>query len=171
MKEIDKDYLKIFLDATKDVPKDLISSRYGMLLKLMSSSALRGVAVKFANIVGYDRLLPIVETEETFVKVPVQIAERLGRKISSSYSPSIPSIADRVAKLKFNDDNTPHIKVLNSTSEFMKKMIILCPTKCYSEENGQVMISHEGCVECGTCSEETTWKHPRGEKGIHYQYG
>ncbi|GFN39261.1 MAG: flavin-dependent dehydrogenase [Marine Group I thaumarchaeote] len=171
MKEIDKDYLKIFLDATKDVPKDLISSRYGMLLKLMSSSALRGVAVKFANIVGYDRLLPIIETEETFVKVPVQIAERLGRKISTSYSPSTPSIADRVAKLKFNDDNTPHIKVLNSTSEFMKKMIILCPTKCYSEENDQVMISHEGCVECGTCSEETDWKHPRGEKGIHYQYG
>jgi len=26
-------------------------------------------------------------------------------------------------------------------------------------------------VDCGTCSEETEWRHPRGEKGIHYQYG
>jgi len=49
--------------------------------------------------------------------------------------------------------------------------VTLCPTKCYSEENGKVLIQHEGCVDCGTCSEETEWKHPRGEKGIHYQYG
>jgi len=53
----------------------------------------------------------------------------------------------------------------------MKKMVTLCPTKCYSEEKGRVMIQHEGCIDCGTCSLETEWKHPRGEKGIHYQYG
>ncbi|PXF28322.1 MAG: 4Fe-4S ferredoxin, partial [Thaumarchaeota archaeon] len=29
----------------------------------------------------------------------------------------------------------------------------------------------EGCIECGTCSEQTDWKHPRGEKGINYRYG
>ena len=171
MKQIDKDYLKIFLDATKDVPKDIIGSRYGPILKMMSSGTLRGIAVKFANILGYDKLLPMIESEDTYVKIPMQLAERLGKVVSSTYSPSIPSIADRIAKLSYNDDHKSHIKVLNPESEFMKKIVKLCPAKCYSEEGGRVVIQHEGCVDCGTCSQETEWKHPRGEKGIHYQYG
>ncbi|MGI0056095.1 MAG: hypothetical protein ACREAK_01840, partial [Nitrosarchaeum sp.] len=171
MNQIDKDYLKIFLDAAKDVPRDIIGSRYGPILKMMSSGTLRGIAVKFANILGYERLLPMIESEDTYVKVPIQLAERLGESISSSYSPNIPSIADRIAKLNYNDDHKSHIKVLKSDSQFMKKMVILCPAKCYSEEGGKVVIQHEGCIDCGTCSQETEWRHPSGEKGIHYQYG
>ncbi len=171
MKQIDKDYLKIFLDATKDVPKDIIGARYGPILKMMSSNTFRGIAVKFANILGYDKLLPMIESEDTYVKVPIQLAERLGVTVSSTYTPSIPSIADRIAKLSYNDDHESHIKVLNPESEFMKKIVMLCPAKCYTEEDGKVVIQHEGCVDCGTCSQETEWKHPRGEKGIHYQYG
>ncbi len=171
MKEIDKDYLKIFIDAAKDIPKDIISAKYGMIMKLMTSSTLRGFAVGFANILGYDKLLPLVESEETYVKVPTELAERLGKIIPASYTPHIPSIAERIGKLKFNDDSLPHIKVIKSDSDFMKKMVTLCPTKCYSLENNKVVIQHEGCVECGTCSEETDWKHARGEKGINYQYG
>lgn len=171
MKQIDKDYLKIFLDAAKDVPRDVIGARYGPILKMMSSGTLRGIAIKFANILGYDRLLPIIESEDTYVKVPIQLAERLGESISSSYSPNIPSIADRIAKLNYNDDHKSHIKVLNSNSEFIKKIVTLCPAKCYSEEGGKVVIQHEGCLDCGTCSQETEWRHPRGEKGIHYHYG
>lgn len=171
MKQIDKDYLKIFLDAAKDVPKDIIGSRYGPILKMMSSDALRGIAVKFANILGYDKLLPMIESEDTYVKVPIELAERLGKPITASYSPNVPSIADRIAKLVYNDDSNSHIKVLNPNSDFMKKIVTLCPAKCYSEEGGKVVIQHEGCVDCGTCSQETEWRHPRGEKGIHYQYG
>jgi electron transfer flavoprotein-quinone oxidoreductase len=171
MKQIDKDYLKIFLDAAKDVPRDVIGARYGPILKMMSSGTLRGIAIKFANILGYDRLLPIIESEDTYVKVPIQLAERLGETVSSSYSPNIPSIADRIAKLNYNDDHKSHIKVLNSNSEFIKKIVTLCPAKCYSEEGGKVVIQHEGCLDCGTCSQETEWRHPRGEKGIHYHYG
>ncbi|MDH3657340.1 MAG: NAD(P)/FAD-dependent oxidoreductase [Nitrosopumilus sp.] len=171
MKQIDKDYLKIFLDATKDIPKDIIGTRYGPILKMMSSGTFRGIAVKFANILGYDKLLPMIESEDTYVKVPIQLAERLGKTVSQSYSPSIPSIADRVGNLSYNDDNLSHIKVLNPNSEFMKKMVTLCPAKCYSEEGGNVIIQHEGCVDCGTCSQETEWRHPRGEKGIIYKYG
>jgi len=171
MKQMDKDYLKIFLVAAKDVPKDVIGARYGTVLKMMSSDTFRGIAVKFANIIGYDKLLPLIESEETYVKVPMLLAERLGRSISSSYSPTILSMADRIANLTYNDDSLAHIKVLNPSSEFMKKMVILCPAKCYTEEGGKVIIQHEGCIDCGTCSEETEWRHPRGEKGIHYKYG
>lgn len=171
MKEIDKDYLKTFLDATKDVPKDIVGSRYGMIFRLMSSGTLRGLAVGFANILGYDRLLPIVESVETYVQVPVEIAEKSGTRVSSTYTPTIPTIAQRIAKLKYDDDNLSHIKVLHPKSEFMRKMVTLCPTKCYSIENEDVMLQHEGCIECGTCAKETEWRHPRGEKGINFQYG
>ena len=171
MKQIDKEYLKIFLDAAKDVPKDILSAKYGTIIKLMSSGTLRSVAVKLANIIGYERLIPLIESEDTYVKVPIEIAERLGKKVTISYEPNIPSIADRVANLKYDDDNVSHIKVLDSKSDFMKRMVTLCPTKCYTIENEQVMLQHEGCIECGTCSLETDWKHPRGEKGIVFQYG
>ena len=171
MKEIDKDYIKIFLDAAKGVPKDIVGSRYGMIFKLMTSGTLRGLAVGFANILGYDRLLPIVESIETYVQVPIEIAEKSGNHVSSTYSPTIPTIAHRIAKLKYDDDSLPHIKVLKPKSEFMKKMVILCPTKCYSIEKDEVVLQHEGCIECGTCAKETEWRHPRGEKGINFQYG
>ncbi|HKF27159.1 MAG TPA: electron transfer flavoprotein [Nitrososphaera sp.] len=171
MKEIDKDYLKIFLDAAKDVPKDIIGQRYGMVFRLMSSGTLRGLAVGFANILGYDKLLPLVESVDTYVQVPIELAEKTGRQIQATYEPRIPTIAQRIARLKYDDDRISHIRVLNSKSEFMKKMVTLCPTSCYSMEAGDVTLQHEACIECGTCAEETEWRHPRGEKGIVYQYG
>lgn len=171
MREIDKDYLKIFLDATKDVPKDIIGQRYGMVFKLMSSGTLRGLAVGFANILGYDRLLPLVESEDTYVQIPVELAEKMGRPVSAPYEPTIPSLAQRIAGLKYDDDRVSHIKVLNPESEFMKRMVVLCPTNCYSMEGNQVTLQHEACIECGTCAKETQWRHPRGEKGVVYQYG
>lgn len=171
MKEIDKDYLKIFLDAARDVPKDIIGQRYGMVFRLMSSGTLRGLAVGFANILGYDKLLPLVESEDTYVQVPIELAEKTGREVHATYEPAIPTIAQRIARLKYDDDKVSHIKVLNSKSEFMKKMVTLCPTFCYSMEGGDVTLQHEACIECGTCAEETEWRHPRGEKGIIYQYG
>jgi electron transfer flavoprotein-quinone oxidoreductase len=171
MKEIDKDYLKIFLDAARDVPKDIIGQRYGMVFRLMSSGTLRGLAVGFANILGYDKLLPLVESVDTYVQVPVELAEKTGRQVQATYEPRIPTIAQRIARLKYDDDRISHIKVLNSKSEFMKKMVTLCPTSCYSMEAGDVTLQHEACIECGTCAEETEWCHPRGEKGIVYQYG
>jgi electron transfer flavoprotein-quinone oxidoreductase len=171
MKEIDKDYLKLFLDAAKAVPMDIVKARYGIIFKLMSSGMLRGLAVGFANILGYDRLLPMVETRETYVQVPIELAEKLGSHMASTYSCTIPTIAQRIAKLRYNDDTLSHIRILDPKSEFMKKMVVLCPTKCYSIEQEEVMLQHEGCIECGSCAKETDWKHPRGEKGIEFRYG
>lgn len=171
MKEIDKDYLKIFLDAARDVPKDIVKARYGIIFKLMSSGMLRGLAVGFANILGYDRLLPLVENKETYVQVPIELAEKLGTRTDSTYRCTIPTIAQRIAKLRYNDDTLSHIRVLHPRDDFMRKMVVVCPTKCYSIEQDEVMLQHEGCIECGSCAKETDWKHPRGEKGIEYRYG
>jgi electron transfer flavoprotein-quinone oxidoreductase len=171
MKEIDKDYLKLFLDAAKDVPKDIIKARYGIIFKLMSSGILRGLAVGFANILGYDRLLPMVESRETYVQVPIELAEKLGTPTVSTYNCNIPTIAQRIAKLRYNDDTLSHIRILDQKSDFMRKMVVICPTRCYSLEQEEVILQHEGCIECGSCAKETSWKHPRGEKGIEYRYG
>jgi ferredoxin-like protein FixX len=137
----------------------------------MSNSTFRGALVGLVNKLGYRRLLPILESNKTYTEVPTKIAERKGKGVQKSYSIHIPAIAERIAKLNYNDDSLSHIKVLDSQSDFMKKMVTLCPTKCYSMENGRVILQHEGCIECGTCLKETEWRHPRGEKGIIYQYG
>jgi electron transfer flavoprotein-quinone oxidoreductase len=171
MMEIDKEYLKLFIDAAKDVPRDIIKARYGIIFRLMSSGIFRGLAVGFANILGYDRLLPMIETTQTYVEVPTELAERLGSPVRATYSCSIPTIAERIAKLKYNDDLFSHIRLQDPTSEFMKKMVTVCPTKCYTLEQEKVMLQHEGCIECGSCALETDWRHPRGEKGIDYRYG
>ena len=171
MKEIDKDYLKLFLDCSKNIPRDIVGSRYGMIFKLMSSGTLRGIAVGFANMLGFDRLLPLVESVDTYVNVPVELADRLGKTIESNYVPTTPSLQERIAKLDYDDDSIPHIEVTKPRSEFMLKMVSLCPTRCYSCENGDVILQHEGCIECGTCAYETLWRHPRGTKGVSYRYG
>jgi electron transfer flavoprotein-quinone oxidoreductase len=171
MKEIDKDYLKIFLDCSKNIPKDIVGSRYGMIFKLMSSGTLRGIAVGFANMLGFDRLLPLVESVDTYVNVPVELADRLGKPIDSNYVPNTPSLQERIAKLDYDDDSVSHIQVTKPRSDFMQKMVSLCPTRCYSSENGDVILQHEGCIECGTCAYETLWRHPRGVKGVSYKYG
>lgn len=171
MKEIDKDYLKIFLDCSKNIPKDIVGSRYGMIFKLMSSGTLRGIAVGFANMLGFDRLLPLVESVDTYVNVPIELADRLGMTVDSNYVPNTPSLQERIARLDYNDDTLSHIQVTRPQSEFMSKMVTLCPTRCYSLEDGDVILQHEGCIECGTCAYETSWRHPRGGKGVSYKYG
>jgi electron transfer flavoprotein-quinone oxidoreductase len=171
MNEIDKNYLKTFLDCTKQVPKNIVGYKYGTVFKLMSNNTFRNISIGFANKLGYKRLLPIIESNNIYTDVPVEMAERVGTDLKKTYSIIIPTIAERIAKLNYNDDSLSHIKVLNPQSDFMKKMVTLCPTKCYSMENKQIMLQHEGCIECGTCAKETEWRHPRGEKGIIYQYG
>lgn len=171
MKEIDKEYLKVFLNCARDIPKDIVGSRYGMIFKLMSSGTLRGLAVGFANILGFDRLLPMVESIDTYVNVPIELAEKMGTSIERSYVPHTPSIQERIAMLDYNDDPISHIQVSEPRSEFMTKMVTLCPTRCYTKESGEVVLQHEGCIECGTCAYETMWKHPRGSKGVSYKYG
>ncbi|HEX9319082.1 MAG TPA: FAD-binding protein [Nitrososphaeraceae archaeon] len=171
MKAIDKEYLKIFLDSTADVPKEIVGSRYGLIFKLMSSGKLRGIAVGIANMLGYDKILPIVESEETYVHLPTEVASKLGKQVTSSYALVPPTLDERIGQLRYNDDPKSHIIVHDPKSEFLRKLVILCPTKCYYQEGQNVMLQHEGCIECGTCTSGTEWRHPRGEMGVLFRYG
>lgn len=171
MERIDKHYIKTIVDAAgKQISSQKIG-KYGLLFKLFLNEKLRNASIDIVNKIGYNNMLSLIESEETYIRTPINIADKVGTKTISEYSISIPELSKRISSLSYNDDPQSHIKVTNSRSEFMKKMVTLCPTKCYSLEGEDVVLQHEGCIECGTCSLETEWRHPRGEKGIQYQYG
>ena len=171
MERIDKYYIKTIIDAAgKQIPHQQIG-KYGFLFKLFLNDKLRNVSIDIVNKIGYNNMLSLIESKETYINTPINLAEKLGTKTISEYSISIPELSQRISSLSYNDDPQSHIKITNSKSEFMKKMVTLCPTKCYSLEGEDVVLQHEGCIECGTCSPETEWRHPRGEKGIQYKYG
>ena len=171
MERIDKHYIKTIIDAAgKQIPSEKIG-KHKFLFKLFLNDKLRNVSIDIVNKIGYNNMLSLIESKETYINTPINIAEKLGTKTISEYSLSIPELSQRISSLSYNDDPQSHIKIINSRSEFMKKMVTLCPTKCYSLEGEEVVLQHEGCIECGTCSPETEWRHPRGEKGIQYKYG
>lgn len=172
MKEIDKQYLSVILNSTrKKISSDALGLKHKLLLNLISNDGLRNFFITLINKYGYTRLLSFIESEDVYFKIPIKIADKLGTVKSSTYNPQIPTVQDRVAKLSYHEDTISHIKILNSGKDFLKKMVILCPTKCYSLEGNDVILQHEGCIECGTCSIETEWRHPRGEKGVIIKYG
>jgi electron transfer flavoprotein-quinone oxidoreductase len=171
MERIDKYYIKTIIDAAgKQIPPQKIG-KYGLLFKLFLNDKLRNISIDIVNKIGYNNMLSLIESKETYIRTPINIAEKLGTKTVSEYSISIPELSQRISSLSYNDVLQSHIKVTNSKSEFMKKMVTLCPTKCYSLEGEDVVLQHEGCIECGTCSLETEWRHPRGEKGVQFKYG
>lgn len=171
MNNIDENYLTVFLNVVKNITVDSVDPLFGLGIRLIKNNKMRGIAIKLANFLGYDKLLPVIESEKTYVQIPIQMANKHGSVVSSTYAPVIPSLSERIAKLQYNDDSESHITVEDKKSEFLKKLILLCPTKCYSLEGKDVVLQHEGCVECGTCSIGTRWRHPKGEKGIIYRYG
>ncbi|MGQ9719492.1 MAG: ferredoxin family protein [Nitrososphaerales archaeon] len=57
-----------------------------------------------------------------------------------------------------------------------KPCISCCPTGTYSWEKDDLIVSFEGCVECGTCEIVCPYKkiilsYPPAGHGIVYRYG
>jgi ferredoxin like protein len=78
------------------------------------------------------------------------------------------------------DGGRPHIVVKphQTPSKRLLAMTTACPAGCYSKnDSGQVEISVDGCVECGTCrivcavTGEIEWNYPRGGFGVAYKFG
>jgi ferredoxin like protein len=78
------------------------------------------------------------------------------------------------------DGGRPHIQVKEheKPSALLLSLTRVCPAGCYAKnETGQVEVSVDGCVECGTCrvlcgpSGEITWNYPRGGFGVAYKFG
>lgn len=78
------------------------------------------------------------------------------------------------------DAGRPHIKVRphKVPSKALVSLTYTCPAGCYSvNDKGQVEITVDGCVECGTCrvvtakTGEVEWDYPRGGFGVLYKFG
>jgi len=59
----------------------------------------------------------------------------------------------------------------------LKKAILICPAGLYQEnELGEVSVSEDGCLECGTCliacgKEVLDWHYPEGGEGVQFRFG
>ena len=78
------------------------------------------------------------------------------------------------------DAGRPHIKVRPHTapSPALLSLLHACPARCYElNAKGQVEITADGCVECGTCriigepSGDIEWNYPRGGYGVLFKFG
>ena len=178
LRNIDFEYLKIFVNACKDIPTESLNLFLRLGFALLSKASIQDFAKGITRMLDQRTLLFLIESNEAYVKIPMEVAEKIGRTVERDYEIKPPSIEERIAKIKINDDPEPHIKIIDPDAKFIKSMVHLCPTQCYIMElidkerfKSQVVLQHEGCIECGTCSKETDWKHPKGEKGVIYEYG
>jgi len=78
------------------------------------------------------------------------------------------------------DAGRAHIKVREHTVPSVPLLALLtaCPARCYElSDKGQVEITVDGCVECGTCrviaepSGDIEWSYPRGGYGVLFKFG
>lgn len=79
----------------------------------------------------------------------------------------------------FKEDREFHIRIIAGKEKDarLKKAILVCPAGLYSEnEKGEVIISVDGCLECGTCllacgEELLQWYYPSGGSGVQFRFG
>lgn len=125
---------------------------------------------------------------ETVPPAPLDLLEK---SISTMLNPNRPeraaildpaAIERKLALDSFNvDRQRAHIRIIDHDVCLMcerQQCINCCPANCYAPaEDGRVIFSYEGCVECGSCRivcnifENVEWTYPRGGFGIQYQFG
>lgn len=79
----------------------------------------------------------------------------------------------------FKEDKEFHIRIAAGKAKEarLKRAIVVCPAGLYSEtETGEVVISMDGCLECGTCllacgDELLEWHYPSGGCGVQFRFG
>lgn len=79
----------------------------------------------------------------------------------------------------FKHNNQPHIKIRPGAekNEKLLKAIYVCPAGLYSQnEQGEVTVNLDGCLECGTCRiacgpDVLEWYYPEGGSGVQFRFG
>ena len=93
---------------------------------------------------------------------------------------AVSTVEQRLAANSFQvDEAESHIVVdqeLCRTTGTGAAIIAVCPAGVYSERDGQILVDHAGCLECGTCLAVAapgalTWRYPRGGLGVSYREG
>ena len=92
------------------------------------------------------------------------------------------SIEDKLYRTKYEPDpDTPHIQVNPELCRECQHQpcTYICPGKVYKADQNNtvvIMVSHENCLECGTCLQicpldAIDWTYPDGGMGVKYRFG
>ena len=79
----------------------------------------------------------------------------------------------------FKPGREAHIKIRPGMGKDhrLKPMVRICPAGCYSKnEKTEVMLTIDGCLECGTCRvacgmDVLDWNYPEGGTGVQFRFG
>lgn len=77
------------------------------------------------------------------------------------------------------DEGRPHVRIKDAekcSGCATQACTTCCPAGCYAkDEGGGVLLTADGCLECGTCriicTDNVAWEYPRGGYGILYKFG
>jgi ferredoxin like protein len=92
------------------------------------------------------------------------------------------SLADKLYRTKYEPDEAhPHIRVDDTACPKCegKPCLFFCPAEVYKpnpNDKRLVTVSHENCLECGTCRyacpfHAIDWQNPAGGVGVKYRFG
>lgn len=90
------------------------------------------------------------------------------------------NVAQRLAANSFQVDEAESHIVLDQEvcrrTGAGKTLEAVCPAGVYREHEGEVLVDHAACLECGTCLAVAppgalTWQYPRGGFGVRYREG
>ncbi len=79
----------------------------------------------------------------------------------------------------FKPGSEAHIKIKTGREKdpSLQKMVRICPAGLYSKnEQEEVSLTVDGCLECGTCrlvcgNDNLEWAYPEGGCGIQLRFG
>ena len=89
------------------------------------------------------------------------------------------SLEDRLFRTRFKADTESHLVVDPTICRTCshKGCTLVCPVQNYTiDDAGDVIVSFEGCLECGACRVACTprglsWKYPKGGMGVCFRQG
>jgi len=92
------------------------------------------------------------------------------------------SLEDKLYRTRYEPDpDNPHIEVDQRLCAACRDRpcLFICPAQVYKtdpNDESRVMVSHENCLECGTCRKvcphkAINWRFPDGGMGVKYRFG
>ncbi|MGI5825433.1 MAG: ferredoxin family protein [Bacillota bacterium] len=86
------------------------------------------------------------------------------------------NIQNKINTILFKTDRESHIKIDQNMCQNCaeKPCLTVCPAGMFSlsGDGREVIYSHEGCLECGTCyvvCKHLEWNYPKGGFGVVYR--
>lgn len=85
----------------------------------------------------------------------------------------------KLSTLKYNTDELSHLVVNQQICKECQNKVCskICPANVYEvDENGELHIFYENCLECGACKivcskKNISWSYPKPKFGVKFKHG